>query len=238
MEKYTCLVIENEPLAAEILTDYISQVPFVDLKCVCTDAIYAMEALQRLKVDVIFLDINLPRLNGLDFVRTLKNPPQIIITTACTDYAVEGYELNVVDYLVKPIRFNRFLMAVNKLRTKLPFEIFHSPVTNMPAENPYMFINVNKKRIKIYLDDVLYVESRKEYINIVTKKKSYLTKFQIGEIEEQLAKNDFLRIHRSYIIARSKIDAFTAIAVEIAGRTIPIGRNYKELVLGQLGEAI
>src|SRR5215203_1200500 len=117
MEKFNCLIIEDEPLAAEVLEDYIRQVPFLELKGTCTDALFAMEWLQQEKIEVVFLDIHLPKLKGLDFVKTLKNPPQIIITTAYREYALDGYELNVVDYLLKPVSFKRFLMAVNKLRT-------------------------------------------------------------------------------------------------------------------------
>lgn len=238
MEKYNCIIVEDEALAAEGLEDYIKQVPYLDLKCTCTDAIYAMEVLQKNKIDVIFLDIHMPKLKGLDFLKTLKNPPQVIITTAYRDYAVEGFEMNVVDYLVKPINFNRFLMAVNKLHSQVPNEILFSSSLRIPTERPFLFINVNKKRIKIHLDEILYIESKKEYISIVTKEKSYLTKFQLGEIEEQLAKNNFLRVHRSYIIAKQMIDAYTAIEIEIGGEHIPIGRSYKELVISQLGGPI
>lgn len=116
MEKYSCIIVEDEPLAAEVLTDYIRQTPFLELKGICSDAIYALELLQRQPIDLIFLDIHLPKLRGYDFIRTLKNQPQIIITTAYREYALEGYELNVVDYLLKPISFNRFLAAINKVR--------------------------------------------------------------------------------------------------------------------------
>lgn len=237
MEKFNCLIVEDEPLAAEVLEDYIKQVPFLELKGICTDAIYAMEVLKKGKIDVVFLDIHLPRLKGLEFIKTLKNPPQVIITTAYRDYAVEGYELNVIDYLLKPVNFSRFLAAVNKLKTQAA-EILFSQGSAPTRERGFLFINVNKKRIKIYLDEILYIESKKEYICIVTKEKSYLTKFQLGEIEEQLAKNEFLRVHRSFIVSKPKIDAFTANEIEIAGLQIPIGRSYKELVLGQLGETI
>jgi DNA-binding LytR/AlgR family response regulator len=238
MEKYNCIIVEDEPLAAEVLEDYIRQIPFLELKGICADAIFAMEFLQKEKIDVIFLDIHLPRLKGLEFIKTLKNPPQIIITTAYRDYALEGYELNVVDYLLKPINFNRFLMAVNKLRTQHPAEILFSAPTSSPSERMYLFININKKRVKIYLDEILYIESKKEYISIVTREKSYLTKFQLGEIEEQLAKNNFIRVHRSFIVSREKIDAFSATEIEIAGLQIPIGRSYKELVISHLGEKL
>lgn len=236
MYKYNCIVVEDEPLAAEVLKDYIDQVPFLQLKGICEDAIFAMEVLQKEKINVIFLDIHLPKLKGLDFLKILKNPPQIIITTAYRDYAVESYEINVIDYLVKPISFNRFLMAVNKLQ-KHPDEtiLFTSP-SALTTERAFLFINVSKKRIRIYLDEILYIESKKEYISIVTKEKSYLTKFQLGEVEEQLANTNFVRVHRSFIVAKQKIDAFTAIDIEIGDKHIPIGRSYKELVLRLLEE--
>ena len=125
MEKYNCIIVEDEPLAAEILKDYVDQVPFLNLVAICEDAIYALERLQKEKIDLIFLDINLPKLKGFDFIQTLKNPPNIIITTAYHEYALQGYECNVVDYLMKPIAFNRFLVAVNKL--KQPTETAPTP---------------------------------------------------------------------------------------------------------------
>jgi DNA-binding LytR/AlgR family response regulator len=236
MEKFNCIIIEDEPLAAEVLQDYISEVPFLELKAVCPDAIYAMEVMQKEKIEAVFLDIHLPRLKGLDFIKTLSHPPQIIITSAYRDYAIEGFELNVTDYLVKPINFNRFLAAVNKLRSQSPQLIAGGNVTTSSAERPYLFFNVNKKRIKVYLDEILYIESKREYIDIVTKSRSLLTKLPLGEVEELLTKNNFIRVHRSFIVAKQKIDAFTAAEIEINGKEIPIGRNYKELVAAVLGE--
>lgn len=237
MEKYNCIIVEDEPLAAEVLEDYIKQVPFLELKSICADAIFAMEILQKQKIDVVFLDIHLPRLKGLDFVKTLKHPPQIIVTTAYRDYAIEGYELNVLDYLVKPVSFNRFLMAVNKLKIQSTGDILFSSVLSASPERAHLFINVNKKMIKVYMDEILFIESKKEYINIVTKEKSFLTKYQLGEIEEQLPKDEFIRVHRSFVISKSKIDAFTATEIEIAGEPIPIGRSYKELILSIVGNS-
>lgn len=229
MQRYHCLIIEDEPLAAEVLQDYIRQVPFLELKGVASDAIYAMELMQQQPVDLIFLDIHLPKLKGFDFIRTLKQPPHIIITSAYHEYALQGYEYNVVDYLLKPIEFSRFLMAVNKLKqSPVPAVSIHSLMA--PAERAYLFFNVSKKKVKVYLDEILYIESLKEYIRIYTKTKNILTKFQLGQIEELLAKNNFLRIHRSFIVAKDKVDAFTATDVEINSKLIPIGRSYKELV--------
>jgi DNA-binding LytR/AlgR family response regulator len=233
MQRYNCIIVEDEPLAAEVVRDYIVQVPFLQLKGICTDALYAMEMLQKEKIDLVFLDIHLPKLKGFDFIKALKTPPQIIITSAYQEYALQGYELNVVDYLLKPIEFNRFLMAVNKLKEQRQADA--SPIIpQAAAERASLFFNVSKKRVKVYIDEILFIESLKEYIRITTKDKSILTKFQLGEIEEMLAKNGFLRIHRSFLVAKNKIDAFTATDVEINGRQIPIGRSYKELVMAAL----
>ncbi len=238
MEKYNCIIVEDEPLAAEVISDYIQQVHFLELKGICSDAIYAMEIMQKEKIDLIFLDIHLPKLKGLDFVKIVKNPPQIIVISAYQEYALQGYELNIIDYLLKPVEFSRFLMAVNKLKSPHENEISNGkgriiqPAASV--ERAHLFFNVSKKKIKIYLDEILYIESLKEYIRIVTNEKSILTKFQLGQIEELLAKNNFLRVHRSFVVAREKIDAFSAAAVEIQGKEIPIGRSYKELVLAVL----
>lgn len=233
MQKYKCLIVEDEPIAAEVLEDYIRQVPFLELRTVCRDAIYAMEFLQKESVEVIFLDIHLPKIKGLDFIKTLKNPPKIIITSAYQEYALQGYELNVIDYLLKPIEFSRFLAAVNKLHHP---ETVSLPALAAPAmdDRPHLFFNVSKRQVKVYIDEILYIESLREYIRITTKAKSIMTKMQLGEAEVLLGKTNFLRVHRSFIVSRSKIDSFSSAEIEIAGKQIPIGRNYKELVLMSL----
>lgn len=233
MQKFNCLIVEDEPLAVEVLEDYIYQVPFLHLKSKCRDAFCAMQKLQQEKIDLIFIDIHLPKLKGLEFIKTLQNPPQIIITSAYQEYALSGYELNIVDYLLKPIEFSRFLMAVNKLN-KHNGMLLPDKQIQLSSERAYLFFTVNKKKVKVFLDEILYIESLKEYIRITTIHKSILTKFQLGQIEEMLAKNNFLRIHRSYIVAKDKIEAFSAIDVEIKGKEIPIGRSYKELVFAEL----
>lgn len=233
MQKITCLIVEDEPLAAEVLEDYIKQVPFLVLTGISEDAIFALEILQREKIDLIFLDIHLPKLKGLDFIKTLKLPPYIIITSAYQDYALQGYELNVVDYLLKPIEFNRFIAAANKAQRQIELSrLISSPQAN--NEHPFLFFNVGKKKVKIFFDEILYIESLKEYIKIVSRDKSILTKFQLGQTEDLLKNSNFLRIHRSFIVAKDKIDAFTATDVEIQGKLIPIGRSYKEQVYAHL----
>lgn len=234
MQQYRCIIVEDEPLAAEILADYVRQIPFLSLEKICPDALFAIEYLQQEPVDLIFLDIHLPRLKGLDFIKTLQQPPAIIVTTAYHEYAVQGYELNVLDYLLKPIEFSRFLQAVNKLRqgqTRIPV-----PTAVVPAipERPFLYFNVSKKKVRVFLDEILYIESIKEYIRIVTPRQSILTRFQLGQVEEMLTRNNFLRVHRSFIVSRDKIDAFTATDVEINKHLIPIGRSYKEVVLAIL----
>ncbi len=229
MQMYNCIIVEDEPLAAEVLQDYILQVPFLHLKGFCSDALFAMEFLQKEKIDLVFLDIHLPKLKGLDFLKTLTNPPAIIITTAYHEYALQGYEHNVLDYLLKPIEFKRFLMAVNKLASIQKTTTVTSEVVNK-TEREFLFFNVSKKKIRIYLDEILYIESLKEYIRVVTKDKSIITKSQLGEIEDILSQNNFIRVHRSFIVAKNKIDAFTATDVEVNNKLIPVGRSYKELV--------
>jgi DNA-binding LytR/AlgR family response regulator len=231
MKKISCLILEDEPLAAEVLEEYITQVPFLALKAKCADAIYALEILQKQTIDLIFLDIHLPKLKGLDFIKTLQHPPKVIITTAYQEYAIQGYELNVVDYLLKPIEWSRFLMAVNKLHQ--PIEIATYPHRAVPVqeEKAYLFFNVNKRMVKVFLDEILYIESLKEYIRITTPNKSILTKFQLNQIEELLTRHQFLRIHRSFIVAKNKIETFSATDVEIGSKHLPIGRNYKDQVM-------
>lgn len=225
------MIVEDEPIAAEILKDYISQVPYLQLRHTCNDALSAMEVLQNSTIDVIFLDIHLPKLKGFDFIKTLKNPPQIIITSAYQEYALQAFELNVTDYLLKPIEFNRFLMAVNKLHQQTDQQPVPGMIHEHPAERSYLFFNVNKKKIKVYLDEILHIESLREYIRITTKEKTVLAKFQLGQIEELLTKNNFIRVHRSFIVSKNKIEAFTSTGIEINNKEIPIGRSYKETVL-------
>lgn len=233
MEKYSCIIVEDEPLATEVLQRYISDVAFLELKETCGDAVRAAEVLNNLKIDLIFLDIHLPKLKGLDFLKTLKNPPAVIVTTAYRDYAVLGFELNVIDYLVKPIEFSRFLTAVNKL-SKTRDVVVSSGAFMHKAERPHLYFSVSKKKVKVFLDEILYIESLKEYIRINTKTKSILTKFAIGQIEGMLEKNEFIRIHKSFIVSKDKIEAYNSTELEINGKQLPIGRSYKEFVMSAL----
>ena len=232
MLKYSCIIVEDEPLAVEILTDYISQIPFLELKYVCGDAIYAMEVLQQEKIDLIFLDIHLPKLKGIDFLESLKYPPRVIITSAYQEYALQAFDGNVTDYLLKPIRFSRFLKAVNKLNQQLPLQSIPSGLS--APERKFLFFNVAKKKVKIYLDEIFYIESLREYVRITAQGNTILTKFPLNEVEDLFSNNNFIRVHRSFIVSKERITAFSATEVEINGVQIPIGRTYKEFVLSVL----
>src|SRR6187551_3369215 len=221
MSKITCIVVEDEPLAAKVLTDYISDVPFLELRKTFKDAIMATDYLHQNSVDLIFLDIHLPKLKGLAFLKTLSDPPAVIITTAYHQYAVEGFNLNVTDYLLKPFEFERFLVAVNKVKAAQS----EKQKTIESNEKDFIFLNVQKKKVKILFSEILYIESQREYIKIVTTKKEWISKMSTHEIEPLLPGNLFKRIHRSFIVALKRIDSYTADSLEVNGITIPIGRD-------------
>jgi DNA-binding LytR/AlgR family response regulator len=236
MEKINCIVIEDEPLAAEILQDYIRQLPSLQLKGVCGHVITAMEILNEHQIDLIFLDIHLPKIKGIDFIRTLRSAPSVIITSAHEEYAFEGYELNVIDYLLKPIEFSRFITAVNKVPLRTIVSKLN-PDTSGDVDKPHLFFNVSKQKVKVYTDNILFVESLKEYVKIVTQNKTIVTKLLLAEVEDVLGTQNFIRIHRSFIVSKSKIDALTATEVHISDKVIPIGRSYKEAVLARFKAA-
>lgn len=227
MPEIRCIIVEDEPLAAKVLADYITQVPFLKLKGTFKDAILATEYLQDNETDLIFLDIHLPKLKGMAFLKTLVNPPAIIVTTAYHQYAVEGFNLNVTDYLLKPFEFERFLVAVNKVKSARQQKQKSDGVVH---EKDYLFVNVQKKKVKILFSEIIYIESQQEYIKIVTTGKTYFSKLTTAEMEALLPTNLFKRIHRSYIISVGKIDNYNAEAVEVNGISIPIGRSYRNVI--------
>jgi len=224
MSKIKCIIIEDEPLATKILSEYISQVPFLELQGAFKDAILATEFLRENQTQLIFLDIHLPKLKGMAFLKTLAQPPAVIITTAYHQYAVEGFELNVTDYLLKPFEFERFLVAVNKVKTERKGD------PDSKKSKDYLFVMVQKQNVKILYSDILYIESQKEYIRIVTTKKEYISKMSTHEIEAMLPEHLFKRVHRSFIISIAKIDSYTADSVVISGVTVPVGRVYRDIL--------
>src|SRR5215213_6867091 len=226
MSKINCIVIEDEPLAVKVLSDYISQVPFLQLQGTFKDAILATEYLREHHTELIFLDIHLPKLKGMAFLKMLTNPPAVIITTAYHQYAIEGFNLNVTDYLLKPFEFDRFLIAVTKVKSG---RLQKERSDEIGEIKDYLFLNVQKKKVKILFSEIVYIESQREYIKIVTTKTEYISKMGTHEIEELLPPNLFKRIHRSYIVSMNKIESYTAEMVEVNGVSIPIGRGYRDI---------
>ena len=227
MSKIKCIVVEDEPLATKVLTDYISQVPFLELQATFKDAILAMDWLRQNSTDLMFLDIHLPKLKGMTFLKTITDPPKVIITTAYHQYAVEGFELNVTDYLLKPFEFERFLIAVNKVRTAAKEDV---QTHENKEQKDSIFLNVQKKKVKVPFDEIIYIESQREYIRIVTTKKEFISKMSTHEIESLLPPHLFKRIHRSFIISVNKIESYTNEAVEVNGISIPVGRAYRDVI--------
>lgn len=227
MSKIKCIIVEDEPLAVKVLSDYISQVPFLELQETFKDAILATSYLRDNHTGLIFLDIHLPKLKGMAFLKTLTHPPSVIITTAYHQYAIEGFDLNVIDYLLKPFEFERFLVAVNKVQSR---ELERQQPNESPTIKDYLFLNVQKRKVKILFSEIVYIESQREYIKIITTKREYISKISTHEIEDLLPSNLFKRIHRSFIVSINKIESYTADMVEVNGVSIPIGRGYRDVI--------
>jgi DNA-binding LytR/AlgR family response regulator len=230
--KIICLAVDDEPPALEVLKKFITSVHSLELAGLCSDAIEALNFIQAKPVDLIFLDIKMPELLGTDLIRSLKKPPKVIFTTAYRKYAIEGFELDAVDYLLKPISFDRFLKAVNKVMqinltdTKMEDESYHK----MPVHPGYINFRSDRKNIKLSLNDILYIESIKDYIKVVTDSNTIITKQSISSVEEILPRELFIRIHRSYIVAINKIESYNYEMVWIRKLQLPISRMYRHEV--------
>ncbi len=231
--KTQCLIIDDEPLACTLIADYISKIPQLEVLAICHNALEAFEVLKNKQVDLLFLDIQMPTLTGIDFLKSLSNTPKVIFTTAYREYAIESYELEVLDYLLKPIPFERFFKAVDKY-FKSVSSINTQTLLSKPTEMPnYIQINMNKKHHRILFDDIIYAESLKDYVKVHTKGMSITTKEKISDFETKLP-DFFIRTHRSYIVNSKKITAFTSQDVELGDKEIPIGISYKQQVFAIL----
>lgn len=226
--KISCLIVDDEPPALEILKKYIAAVAALELTATANNAIEALNILQTRPIDLIFLDIQMPQLLGTHLIRTLKRSPRVIFTTAHRKFALEGYELDAVDYLLKPISFERFLKAVNKVLDASAASLIAptAPTTPTTAES-FLHLRADRKTIPVALDDILYIESLRDYIRVVTREKTIVTKQSISSLEEALPRDAFIRIHRSYIVALAKVESFTAELVEIGRQQLPISRLYR-----------
>ena len=225
-----CLIVDDEPPAREIIRRYIQQVPMLELSGECANAIEAFGLLQKLEIDLLFLDIRMPQLNGNDFLKTLKNPPKVIFTTAFSEYALEGYDLDVVDYLLKPIPFDRFLKAVNKACQLSIVKTDSSSVAEQKSES-FVYFRADRKMVKVMLNKILYIESMKDYVKIFTQEGMLITKQSISSVEAMLPEREFVRTHRSFIVATRHIKSFTSDLIEIHNTEVPIGKLFRNEVL-------
>jgi two-component system LytT family response regulator len=230
-----CLIIDDEPPAREIIRRYVQEIPTLQLMGECANAIQALTVLQQQSIDLLFLDIRMPQLNGTDFIKTLKNPPKVIFTTAFSEYALEGYELDVVDYLMKPIRFDRFLKAVNKAYPLNVAATTQKPVVSSIVEEKknesFVYFRADRKMVKVMLDDILYIESMKDYVKVHSRQGTIITKQSISSVEAMLPEKLFVRTHRSFIVSINKIKSFTNELVEIDKTDIPIGKLFRNGVM-------
>ncbi len=225
--KIKCIIIDDESLAIKIIENYLNDFQNMELMATFNTAIAALPIIEKGEVDVIFLDINMPKMSGLDFLRSLPVKPHIVITTAYREYAVESFDLDVLDYLVKPIPFGRFLKTITKINNRYS-EKEKTSETSF-KEEPFIFLKVDKKLMKIKLNDILFIESLKDYIKVITTTGDYLVHKSMTSISEELPAENFLRIHRSFTIAINKIKSIEGNSIEIANRRVPIGRNYLQI---------
>ncbi|MBN1925654.1 MAG: response regulator transcription factor [Prolixibacteraceae bacterium] len=232
--KTRCIIVDDEPLAREIIAGYINKIDNLELLAVCSNALDAFHILKEKKVDLIFLDINMPQISGIEFLRSLSNPPRVIFITAHKEYALEGFELDVVDYLMKPVSFSRLLRAVDKYYT-ISDNTAHLLGGENISEEEYIYLKENKKIVKVFLSEIDYIEAMGEYCQVFTEGKRIIPKMSIKFMEDMLADKEFIRIHKSLIVPVKKISAFSASTIEInKKKELPIGRSYKNSVLHAL----
>jgi DNA-binding LytR/AlgR family response regulator len=233
--KLRCIAVDDDILSSTILEEFLNQIPYVEICGIFSNALPVYEFLQKETVDILFLDIEMPTLSGIELLKSLKNPPTVIVISANPKYALEGYALNVFDYILKPIVFERVLKPIHKIYESKSKQV--SPDI-LSKNNKFLFLKENRKMIKVELKNILYIESIKDYVKVVCKDKTVTTKQQISFFETTLNSKQFLRIHKSFIISTSHIDAYDAMSVEIGKVEIPIGRAYKEKVLQNLDKIV
>ena len=226
------LIVDDEPQAQHVISSYLEKMEGFEIAGLASNAVQAFQILQEKNIDLIFLDIKMPKINGIDFIRSLRHPPRIILTTAYREFALDGYDLDVVDFLLKPISMERFLKAVSKVYEIKPV----SADSNKPliSQRSFIYVKSDRKMVKIFLDEVQYIESIKDYVKIFLSDRIIITKQQIGFLEKILPSDDFVRIHRSYIISLSKVEAYTPSHIELKGKSLPIGNLYKDSTLESL----
>lgn len=225
-----CLIIDDEPLARELIESYVVRMENFTMIKSCTNALEAFPILQQKQIDLIFLDIHMPQLTGIDLIKSLKDKPKVILTTAYREYAAEAFDLDVIDYLIKPITFDRFLRAVGKIyQSGVPTVDENSAVRSF--YDAYIFLREDREMIKVFLRDIWYIESLRDYVKVKTSSRQIITYQKISVLEQKLPEKEFVRIHRSFIVAIGKVSSFTANTVRAGEIEIPLGRNYKQQAL-------
>src|ERR1700744_101990 len=227
MKKLSCIIVDDEPVARKILHEFVEQVPFLDLHGKFENAMKTEEFLKHNTTDIIFLDIEMPKVSGLQLLQKLNIESMVILTTAFPRYALEGYELDIIDYLLKPFAFNRFLKAVQKAKDYYQMK----SVANVTSQPSYIFIRSEKRIEKIELNNILYAESLGNYVSIYTENKKMVAYLTMKSLESQLPLNEFIKIHQSYLVNSSKIDAIEGTEIKIGSRSLPMSRNYREMVM-------
>ncbi len=233
-EKIPCIIVDDEPVAREILESHLSKINAIKIVGSCKNAIEAFNVINTEQIDLIFLDINMPEISGLSFAKSINKNIKIIFTTAYREYAVNGFDLQAVDYLLKPISFERLLQGINKYLDENSWVKSSEPVAITPERNDYFFVRSDRKMIKIGFSDILFVESLSDYIKIHLANKTVITRETIANIQSKLPQKEFIRTHRSFIVSKPKIDSFTNEYIEINKNQIPISRSYKKEVLEKL----
>jgi DNA-binding LytR/AlgR family response regulator len=229
---YTCLIVDDEQLARKLLQEFVSKIPGIELKGMCKNPLEAMEIMQSQSIDILFLDIQMPELTGVEFLKAIKQRPATIFTTAYSEYALEGYQLDVVDYLVKPFSLERFIKAVNKAIEHIDLKRKAHGKSNGDGEDrDFILLHADHKIYKVKLRDILYIEGLKEYVSYYTREKRIIVLQSLKSIEESLPADMFIRVHRSYIVPIDRIKSLDGNQVQIGEKLIPIGRSYKEDVL-------
>ncbi|HMU68824.1 MAG TPA: response regulator transcription factor [Chitinophagales bacterium] len=226
--KLRCIVVDDEPLAQQVIVTYIGRLSHMELVATCDNAMEAMQALQKDKIDVMFLDIQMPVITGVEFLRSLQHPPRVIFTTAYPDFALDGYDLNITDYLLKPISFERFMKAVNKLSEAVNNEEHNTPIPD------HFFVKEDGKLVRVNFADIDHIECMKDYAKIFTKQRMIVTHHSMKKFEEVLPDQQFMRIHRSYIVSLSSINAIFGNVIETAKGRLPVGANYREMLMEKI----
>jgi len=228
-------LIDDEPPALKVLSSYISNIDGLEIVAQCKNAIEALDVLRQKTVDVIFLDIKMPKILGTDFLKNLSHPPKVIFVTAYRDYAVDGYELDAVDYLVKPVSFERFFRAITKLNRLVGQVAPRATINAKENSDGFVYLKVGRDMKKVFLDDIVYVEGWKDYVKVfLANNKTILVRQSISATENLLSDHMFLRVHRSFVVSLDKVTGYNGVSVQLATKEIPIGRLYKQIVMEKL----